>query len=58
MGQDIFIYNQGHNVHAVNQEYDVSNVGYWVVTPCRLVHSYGRFEGTCFVHLQGRRDLR
>jgi len=25
-----FIYSQGHKVHAVNQEHNVSVVGYWL----------------------------
>ena len=27
---------------------------WWNVTPCRLVHSYRRFEGSQFLHLQGQ----
>jgi hypothetical protein len=58
IGTDIFIYCQGHKVHAADHEHNASVVGYWVITPCRLVHSYGRFKITCFVHLQGGHDLR
>jgi hypothetical protein len=30
----------------------------WDVTPYRLVRRYQHFGGTCFLYLQGRRDIR